>query len=282
MTSTLSLEVFHSAPRAVPAAARPFTPPGGLTWPTTTSTLVIGQDAVVLVDAPNTIEDAIAVADRIDQLGKTLQTVIVSHAHADHFLGAPVLLARYPGARLVALPEIAEAMRAAVRPESIAYWNVIFGGENVPQEQAVADYVVDEVVELEDTQLHVRRVEQSDTEPASFVYITELGAVIGGDTAYNRVHVNLAGLGRRARLAWIESLEQIERLEPRIVVAGHKNAERADDPGIVRETIAYISDFHRLAVEGPEPQVLIRSMQESYPDWQNVTTLWNSAYSLVL
>jgi hypothetical protein len=56
-----------------------------------------------------------------------------------------------------------------------------------------------------------------------------LDAVIAGDVAYNGIHQWLAQTDHEKRLQWIVSVEQIEALKPKIVVAGHKRPDARDD-----------------------------------------------------
>ena len=72
-------------------------------------------------------------------------------------------------------------------------------------------------------------VAQADTAPSTIVHIPDLNAVIAGDVAYNGIHPWLAFTDHDKRMRWIASLEQVEALDPRIVVAGHKRPDAPDD-----------------------------------------------------
>lgn len=45
--------------------------------------------------------DAKQIADGIAKSGKTLKTVMISHAHPDHFMGLDVITERFPKVRVV-------------------------------------------------------------------------------------------------------------------------------------------------------------------------------------
>ncbi len=78
------------------------------------------------------------------------------------------------------------------------------------------------------------------------------------------------------RREWIAALDTIESLNPAAVIAGHKRADRADDPVIVEETRQYIRDFDRLADSTSTAQELYEQMLALYPDRINPGALWTS------
>jgi glyoxylase-like metal-dependent hydrolase (beta-lactamase superfamily II) len=64
-----------------------------------TSTLIFGARDAVLVDALETVAEATALADWVTLHDRRLTTIYITHGRGDHFLGLPVLLDRFPGAR---------------------------------------------------------------------------------------------------------------------------------------------------------------------------------------
>ena len=110
-TAALTWEVFTSAPLQTLGDD----PPPGQRhriWPPISSTLIAGRNSAVLVDAPITTAQAAALADRVAATGKLLTDIYITHGHPDHWFGASVLLDRFPGARIVALPGVVHRMLA--------------------------------------------------------------------------------------------------------------------------------------------------------------------------
>jgi len=56
------------------------------------------------------------------------------------------------------------------------------------------------------------------------------------DAVYNGIHPYLGETDTQSRLEWISTLDKLEALKPKTVVAGHKVPENDDDPRIVGET----------------------------------------------
>jgi hypothetical protein len=91
---------------------------------------------------------------------------------------------------------------------------------------------------------------------------TQLTPDLSGDVAYNGIHQWLAQTDHDKRMQWIASVEQIEALEPAIVVAGHKRPDaRDDDPAaILGATKTYIRDFDDALAESESAQQLVDRM----------------------
>ena len=101
------------------------------------------------------------------------------------------------------------------------FWNALFPGQ-IPGHPVVPDALDGDVIDLEGHQLRIVTVAQADTAPSTFVHIPGLDAVVAGDIAYNGIHQWLAFTDHHKRLQWIASVEQVEQLGPRIVVAGQR------------------------------------------------------------
>jgi hypothetical protein len=125
----------------------------------------------------------------------------------------------------------------------MAFWSTIFPGQ-IPEHPIVPDALDGDVINLEGHELRIITVGQSDTAPSTIVYIPSLDGVISGDVAYNGIHQWLAQTDHEKRMQWIASVEQIEALKPKIVIAGHKRPDaRDDDPAtILGHTKSYIRD----------------------------------------
>src|SRR5215813_7852995 len=76
-------------------------------WSPTASTLIFGERDAILVDPLMTIDESRALTDWVVTTGKNVTNIFVTHAHGDHFFGAPAVIERFPNAKLVATPDVA-------------------------------------------------------------------------------------------------------------------------------------------------------------------------------
>jgi glyoxylase-like metal-dependent hydrolase (beta-lactamase superfamily II) len=251
------------------------------TWPATSVSLLTGEKEAVLIDALITFAEAQHVVEWIRATGKQLITVYITHGHGDHFFGLNTILAAFPEAKAVALPEVVPFAQEDVGAGNMAFWNALFP-DQIPDRPLLPEPLEGSVILLEGHELRPIMIGQSDTLPSSVVHVPDLDAVVGGDVAYNGIHCWLAQTDRAKRAEWIASLDRIAALNPRIIVAGHKAPDaRDDDPqAILAATKSYIRDFDRLVTESTAPKELIDKMMQLHGARGNPYTLWTAAYGV--
>ena len=207
-----------------------------------------------------------------------LTTIYVTHGHGDHFFGIGALLDRFPNARAVATPDVVKLMRQQASPEVLAnFWNPVFPGQ-IPDRLVIAEELKRNVIDLEGHDLLVVEVGHTDTDHTTCLHVPSVGLVVAGDVAYNDVHLYLAESNAQAPREWIAALDEMESLNPRAVIAGHKRPGNDDSPKIMEETPQYIRDFERVAGRTTTARELYDEMLELYPNRVNPGgALWLSA-----
>jgi glyoxylase-like metal-dependent hydrolase (beta-lactamase superfamily II) len=70
------------------------------------SYLISGASEAILFDVSMLHSDSKQIADGITKSGKTLKTVMISHAHPDHFMGLDVITERFPKVRVVSTQNV--------------------------------------------------------------------------------------------------------------------------------------------------------------------------------
>src|SRR6476660_5588000 len=81
-----------------------------LAWVTNTVTLIYGERDAVLVDTFLSTQQSSELVEWVAASGKKLVAIYVTHGHGDHFFGLAPLLARFPLAKALALPEAVSAL----------------------------------------------------------------------------------------------------------------------------------------------------------------------------
>ena len=157
----------------------------------------------------------------------------------------------------------------------------MFFRDQVAQPCAVPEPLDGLTLEIGDHQLSIVEVGQTDVNPSTVVHIPELDVVVAGDAVYNKMHSMLGLSGPSGWERRLQSVDTIEKLDPKIIVCGHRKPESSDHEvsRMLDETRSYISDFARGAQSLDSADELIDLMEWKYPDFGSRWTLHLSAQS---
>ena len=244
------------------------------------STLIYGHHDAVLVDPPFTHEQVTRVGDWIEESGKHLTAAYATHGHGDHWFGTDLLQQRFPDAVAYATTDTIAMMHEQGTIGRAQLWDADFPGLIPPSPVNYRTIPVDGI-ELEDHRLLAIEVGHTDTDDTTVLHVPSIGLVVAGDVAYNGVHQYLLESAHGGIEAWLAALDKVAALQPRAVVAGHKNKDLPDDLAIIEQTRSYLLDARRLLAEKPTPQVYFDKMIALYPDRLNVGPVWYTAVALL-
>jgi glyoxylase-like metal-dependent hydrolase (beta-lactamase superfamily II) len=243
-------------------------------WSPIASTLIRGKHSAVLVDTAITIEQNTQLADWVDSLLKPqnikLESIYITHGHADHFLGLPILRARWPDVRILATMGTIVHMKSQLEEKAFAgFWGSFFPNGQLPDREdvPVAEPLPESnTFELEGHTLEAVEVGHTDTHDTTVLWVKDLKLVVAGDVVYGDVHQYLVEANtKKLRLEWIAALEKVLALKPETVVAGHKRPGGLDSVSDVHSSIAYIKDFQALIDSGVQDKdVLYQKHMEKY------------------
>jgi glyoxylase-like metal-dependent hydrolase (beta-lactamase superfamily II) len=262
----------HSA--TVPFAAPELIPAGK--FPSVTATLISGPSEVVLIDALHLKEEVQELGDLIERTGKKLTTIYLTHDHADHYLGAGPLMERFPDARFVALPHVIESMKETAESQG-AEWYVLFGDQVVPK-GPLPEPLEGDTLYVDGSEIKIIPVKQADVHPSTIVHIPEIDVVVAGDSIYNEVYPMLALSTRAEWEDWLNTIDVVESLNPKMIVAGHRRPD-GDDYAVetmISQTRAYIQDFIAAYEVAASVEELVGTMMAKYPNHGGV---WNLMFS---
>jgi glyoxylase-like metal-dependent hydrolase (beta-lactamase superfamily II) len=245
----------------------------------TTATLVSGPTEIVLIDALYLKDDVRDLGDLIERTGKRLTTIYVTHAHQDHYLGIGPLLERFPEARAVALPHVIEAMKESMDLQSMQ-WQLLFGDTCI-KAGALPDPLEGRTLYVDGSPLNIIEIKQADIHPTTIVHIPDIDVVVAGDSIYNEIFPMLGLSTPDEWPDWIEAVDVVESLQPKVIVAGHRRPD-GDDHAVdtmIAETRAYLLDYAAAFEVAKDADELVAIMTDKYPHHGNLWTLEFSAMS---
>jgi glyoxylase-like metal-dependent hydrolase (beta-lactamase superfamily II) len=246
------------------------------TFSPATSTLVTGDSEAVLIDAQYTESEVSALGDMIEQADKRLMSIFITHGHYDHYYGLGQLVARFPDARPVAIAPVVADIHATLDFQAKQFQG-FFGDE--PKATVLPEPLDGSVMYVDGMELRVIEIGQGDIAPSTIVHIPSIDTVIAGDVVYNRIHMMLAFGGPPQWQAWLESIDRIEALKAKTVVAGHKQPDASDNDlaTILDGSRGYIRDYRDAVAASNTAGELVATMKAKYEDYGNLTTLLFSA-----
>lgn len=211
---------------AAPASADVFTadPLGGLV----DSTLIVGEERALLIDAQFTRPNAERLADVIAVTGKTLETIFITHYHPDHHLGLGIIMDRFPDARPVAHASVQPALAAAA--QAMLDGTRANAPDNFADRAVIPEALEGDALMLEGERMDILGPLHGDTEIGTAVHIPSLDTLVAGDIVYHDTHVWLAeNTGPEQIAQWRESLDRLEAVGAGTVIPGHRTEETVND-----------------------------------------------------
>ncbi len=213
----------------------------------TSITLIKGQKGAVLVDAPFTRADAHRVVAWVLDSGKTLEAVIVTHDHPDHFFNMEVITQAFPGVHVYAAPVVVADIWKSI-PAKIKRWYPTLG-VNAPRYPTAPEPLDSGVVMLEGERIEIVGPLQGDHVHCTFVNVPSARTVIAGDLLFNQVHLWTGESLAPARKAWLASLDRLAATGATRFVAGHKKPGLPDDASAIAFSRGYLQKFEQVVAE---------------------------------
>ena len=231
-------------------------------------TLILGPSEAVLVDAGYLMSDARRFADSVANLHTHLKAIFITHPDEDHFFGAEAFLQKFPGTPVYMTARgLWEYRRAS---------QYFLDGQRRSRPTEAPDSLIPprllpkEPLTVDGERLEVIPDLQGDVLAASnsAVWIPSLQTVLAGDIVFNHVHPWLAASDTAARRAWHASIQRLEALHPRAVVAAHKTrVDAPDSPDLLGEMDHYLTDFDAALRTSANADSMIATMKQKYPDY---------------
>lgn len=219
------------------------------------STVVLGERSAVLIDAQIDRANATRLAETIAATGRTLETVIITHLHPDHFLGLDILLQRFPDARPVAHPILQPVLEQAGPPMLQQLKGMM--GDGLADRVVVPEALDGNTVMLEGERITVMDPMHGDTALITPVFIEPLDTLVTSDVAFIDTHAYVAeNTAAEALAAWRASLTELEAIGASTVIPGHRLERSPNDASAFAFTRSYLDAWEAALAEGNDADSL--------------------------
>jgi glyoxylase-like metal-dependent hydrolase (beta-lactamase superfamily II) len=248
-----------ATPKAVTTslAIQPFTSSKPGAW--SNSYLIRGESEAILFDVFMFRSDAAQIADGIKKSGLTLKTVMISHAHPDHFMGLDVITEVFPQALVVSTQNVV----TDIKTDGPWMFSMLQGklGPEGPKRLVIPEPLTDLVLNLEGTTLEVVEFGEGESKHIAAVHIPSLQTLLSADLVYNNAHLYLQERHLESWLARLDELEAFARDKISTICPGHGSPAGLE---LIEQTRAYLHDFAE-AVKTGDAKTAEQRILAKYP-----------------
>jgi glyoxylase-like metal-dependent hydrolase (beta-lactamase superfamily II) len=225
--------------------------------------VVSGKTEAVVIDTGFTRADALRIAANVLDTGKTLTTIFISNADPDFYFGAEVLKGIFPQAQVLTTPAVRERIQAKLAGK-VAFWAPKMGA-NAPKQAIVPDEIKGTTLSVDGEAIEVRGT-TGELAHRPYLWIPSIKTIAGNIAIFGNLHVWTADTQKPSeRKAWLAQLDEIQALQPAVVVPGHMAPGTALDVSSVRYTRDYLLRFDAEAAKAKSGADLIERMKKAYP-----------------
>lgn len=226
------------------------------------SSLISGENEVILIDAQFQRNDAEALLKKIKATGKNLTTVYISHVDPDYYFGLDVIVAAYPKVKVLSTATTQAYIKKTMQAK-LAHWGKILK-TNAPQKLVVPEVVTGDTLYVDGIPVKIIGLNGHDPKH-TFLWVPSTKTVLGGVSVFDNMHAWLADSQTpEARQKWYKTLDEIEALNPSRVIPGHFLGRSSMNIASVYFIRQYLTDFEQAAEESKNSKELIATLKQQY------------------
>jgi glyoxylase-like metal-dependent hydrolase (beta-lactamase superfamily II) len=242
-----------------PLSIQPYTSSEPGAW--SNSYLIASRPDAILFDVFMLHSDAAQIADAITKSGKALKTVMVSHAHPDHFMGLDVIADRFPQARIVSTRNVV----ADIEADGPWMFSMLEGklGQEEPTRLIIPAPLTEPTLRVEGFEFEVIEFGEGESKHTAALYIPSLKALLSADLVYNNAHLYLQERHMESWLTRLDELEAFAKSKISTIYPGHGSAAGLE---LIAQTRSYLRDFGE-AVKNGDANSAEQRMLAKYPQY---------------
>jgi glyoxylase-like metal-dependent hydrolase (beta-lactamase superfamily II) len=250
-TSNLAFDLFTAEPRALASNA----------------VLIKGRKEAILVDSCLIQSDAQKLVSMIRGSGRELTSILITHAHPDHYFGLGALREAFPAAKLYARKAVIDGMREF--RAKIVHWQEMYRGE-LPATLPLPEPLEGDSLQLEGQDISFLDLFMVETVYATAFYLPAQKALIAGDLVYAQAQHYMSDVNDPD--TWIEALEGVRKVGPiEKLFPGHGPVGGVE---LLDASVQWMRDYKEVAMPGVRFVDIAKGMMARYPKHALAILLW--------
>lgn len=229
--------------------------------------LIKGGDEAVLVDNCLIQSDAQKLVKMIQSSRRELTTVLITHAHPDHYFGLAAIGEAFPRARIYARREVIDGIREF--RAKIVHWQEMYRGE-LPADLPLPEPLTGDSLQLEGHVIRFIDLFMVETVHATAFYLPAQKAFIAGDLVYAQAQHYMSDVNDpdtwMAALEGVRKVGAIEKLFP-----GHGPVGGSE---LLDASVQWMRDYKEVAKPGVRFVDIAKAMMARYPKYALAILLW--------
>lgn len=229
--------------------------------------LIKGGDEAVLVDNCLIQSDAQKLVKMIQSSRRELTTVLITHAHPDHYFGLAAIREAFPRARIYARKEVIDGMREF--RAKIVHWQEMYRGE-LPADLPLPEPLTGDSLQLEGHVIRFIDLFMVETVHATAFYLPAQKAFIAGDLVYAQAQHYMSDVNDPD--TWMAALEGVRKVGPiEKLFPGHGPVGGSE---LLDASVQWIRDYKEVAKPGVRFVDIAKAMMARYPKHALAILLW--------
>ncbi|MDX1300954.1 MBL fold metallo-hydrolase [Photobacterium sp.] len=235
------------------------------------STLIEGEKEVMLIDTGFTKADALRIAAKVLDTGKELKTIFISQADPDYYFGAEVLHSLFPDAQIVTTPAVKTVIEQKLLTK-LKVWAPRMG-DNAPIKPYVPHAITATSLTLEGHKIEIRGT-SGVLAHRPYLWVPSSKTVLGNVAVFGNLHLWTADAQTdQSQKAWSEQLNEMQALQPELVIPGHMKSGTALNVETIRYSQQYLKDFSQAKTSSENSEQLIGTLSKKYGDPESMNLI---------
>ena len=239
----------------------------------------------IVVDVLRNSQEAIELAELIQNKKLPLTHILITHGHPDHYIGLDVMSKTFPEAKIVvASKEIKEDIIVfSTWMESVGWLEGEVNMKPKTDSNPVGfDY--DGKINILDSKvltLHgggTLQIENNyasaEAEHLTTIFSEDLNSFFTADFCYNGVHLWLGqGVDAAHIASWKKQLLDFKKIYSNTGATIYPGHGEKSTPALFDEVLTYLDDFEKAVQDSNSKEAIIKKMISLYPSWQQADFL---------